>query len=97
MTPRPVVKAHMPGGDTREPSAYARGQHQLGPKQVTEVFELAMPEPARDWGADGMIQPLVELYRTCMVVLKVWWCGIDADGTDGGARGSRRHGRACHY
>jgi hypothetical protein len=69
MTPRPVVKAHMPGGDTREPSAYARGQHQLGPKQVTEVFELAMPEPARDWGADGMIQPLVELYGAT-----VWWC-----------------------
>ena len=42
----------MPGGDAREPSAYARGQHQLGPKQVTEVFELAMAEPAHDWGAD---------------------------------------------
>ena len=28
------------------------------------------------WERDYMIQPLVELYRGCMVVLKVSWYGI---------------------
>jgi hypothetical protein len=31
-----------------------------------------------DEGHAYMTQPLVELYRDCMVVLKVPWCGITA-------------------
>jgi hypothetical protein len=53
---------------------------------------------ALDSGARYIIQPLVELYEGCMVVLKVSWCGIRCAGAlPSRLRGEPRVISGCHF
>jgi hypothetical protein len=44
---------------------------------ATSAMDAARCEFLSGTQLEKMIQPLVELYGVCMVVLKVSWCGIN--------------------